>query len=189
MKTSFYSKNELREIGFRKFGSGVYISRKASIYKPESISFGNNVRVDDFCILSGGIGIEFGNYIHLSAYSALYGGAGVILEDFSTLSGRVAVYSESDDFSGLSMTNPLIPDLYKPKYTKGKVIFKRHVIVGANSTILPSVVLEEGAAIGAHSLVNKNCDAWSIYFGIPAKKIKNRNQKILELEQNFLKSL
>jgi dTDP-4-amino-4,6-dideoxy-D-glucose acyltransferase len=189
MKTSFYSENELKEIGFREFGSGVCISRNSSIYKPESISFGNNVRVDDFCILSGGIGIEFGSYIHLSAYSALYGGSGIILEDFSTLSGRVVVYSESDDFSGLSMTNPLIPGLYKPKYIKGKVIFKKHVIVGANTTILPGIVLEEGAAIGAHSLVNKNCDAWSIYFGIPAKKIKNRNQKILELERSFLESL
>jgi dTDP-4-amino-4,6-dideoxy-D-glucose acyltransferase len=187
MKTSFYTDNELKEIGFRKLGREVYISRKASIYKPESISLGNNIRIDDFCILSGGIGIELGSYIHLGAYSALFGGAGILLEDFSGLSARVTIYSESDDFSGLSMTNPLIPDDYKTRFNKGKVILRKHVIVGVNSTILPGLVLEEGSAIGAHSLVSKNCDSWSIYFGVPAKKIKNRKQKILELEQNFLK--
>ncbi|HEY9827929.1 MAG TPA: acyltransferase [Stenomitos sp.] len=186
METSFYTDKELQEIGFRKLGNKVYISRKASIYKPESISLGSNIRIDDFCILSGGTSIEIGNFIHLGAYSALYGGSGILLEDFSGLSARVTIYSESDDFSGFSMTNPLIPDEYKVRFSKGKVTLKKHVIVGVNSTILPGLILEEGAAIGAHSLVNKNCAPWSIYFGVPARKIKNRKQKIIELEQKFL---
>ena len=49
---SFYSKEELKEIGFKKYGENVLISRKTSIYNPEKIIIGNNVRIDDFCILS-----------------------------------------------------------------------------------------------------------------------------------------
>jgi galactoside O-acetyltransferase len=35
------------------------------------------------------------------------------------------------------------------------------------------------------SLVNRSTDAWSIYLGIPAKKVKNRSQQLLELEQLY----
>ncbi|MEC2449247.1 acyltransferase, partial [Bacillus cereus] len=50
---SFYSQEELSEIGFLSVGENVLISKKTSIYNPGAISVGNNVRIDDFCILSG----------------------------------------------------------------------------------------------------------------------------------------
>lgn len=49
--TSFYSEEELRSIGLKSYGKNVLISRFARIYGAESISIGNNVRIDDFCIL------------------------------------------------------------------------------------------------------------------------------------------
>ena len=51
-----YSKEELIEMGI-KCGDNCLISKKASIYSPTTIEFGNDVRVDDFCILSGNIKI------------------------------------------------------------------------------------------------------------------------------------
>ena len=73
---------------------------------------GDNVRIDDFCILSGYI--ELGNNIHIAAFTALYGGEnGIFIDDFANLSSRVSVYSVSDDYSGETMTNPMIPDEYK----------------------------------------------------------------------------
>lgn len=49
--------------------------------------------------------------------------------------------------------------------------------IGANCTILPGVTIHKGTIIGAGSLVNKDCDANSIYVGVPAKKIKDLNEK------------
>lgn len=187
MTNSFYSQEELTAIGFKSLGQNVHISRKASIYNPEVIRIGNNVRIDDFCVMAGGRGIELGSFIHIGCFSALFGGSEIVMGDFSTLSARVAIYSESDDYTGFSLTNPMIPNHFKPKYQKGKVILRRHVIVGANSTILPGATLEEGVAVGAHSLVTKDCQTWSVYFGCPAKKRKDRSKRILELEKEFLK--
>ncbi len=69
------------------------------------MAINDNVRIDDFCILSGHI--EIGSYIHIAAYSALYGGqAGIFMDDFLNISSRVFVYSVSDDYSGETMTNP-----------------------------------------------------------------------------------
>lgn len=67
---SFFSKEELQLLNI-KVGKNVKISRKSSIYG-YNIEIGDNVRIDDFCILSGKI--RLGNYIHIAAYSALYGG-------------------------------------------------------------------------------------------------------------------
>lgn len=180
----FYTKEELKKIGFKSVGENVLISDKCSIYSPESIEIGNSVRIDDFCILSGNI--KIGNYIHIAAYSALFGGAEIIMEDFSGLSARGLVYSVSDDYSGEFLTNPMIPEKYRG-VSKAKVVFKKHSLVGAGSIVLPGVILEEGTSVGAKSLIIKSTQEWSIYAGSPAKKIKDRKKELLKLEEKFLK--
>lgn len=183
---SFYTAEELAKIGFKKIGKNVLISRKASIYGASNMELGNNIRIDDFCFLSGKI--ILGNYIHISAYSLLVGGKeGIEMEDFSGLSSKVTIYAVSDDYSGEYLTNPTIPSKYT-KHISEKVHLKKHVIIGTNTTILPGIILEEGVAIGAMSLVNKNISAWKIAVGIPAKIISERKKKILELEREFLEN-
>ena len=180
---SFLSLEELEKIPFKSIGKNVLISRHASIYSPERISIGINVRVDDFCILSGNI--VLGNNIHIAAYSALYGGqSGIQIDDFSNISSRVCIYAISDDYSGYTMTNPTIPEKYKHIQDE-PVYLGKHVIVGSGCTILPGVILAEGAALGAMSLCKKSVDAWTIYAGIPARKIKQRRKELLDLEKEF----
>lgn len=64
---------------------------------------------------------------------------------------------------------------------------RKHVIIGSGSVILPSVEIKEGTAVVALSLVNKSLDEWSVYAGIPVRKINERSKKILDLEKEFLK--
>ena len=185
MTTSFYNVEELKKLGIKKVGKNVLISRKASIYSADKIEIGDNVRIDDFCILSGNISI--GNYIHIAAYSALYGGkSGIEIQDFANISSRVIIYAVSDDYSGKYMTNPMVPEEYTNVQDE-KVLLKKHVIIGTNVTVLPGIIVEEGTAIGSMSLVKKNTNAWSIYAGIPGKKIKDRYTDLLELEEKMLR--
>jgi hypothetical protein len=51
---------------------------------------------------------------------------------------------------------------------------------------MPGVELGGGAVVGAHSLAMKNCLPWSIYFGVPAQRLKSRSQKLLESTEQFL---
>lgn len=181
---SFYTSEELNQFGFKNIGENVLLSRKASIYGAEQITIGNNVRIDDFCILSGNI--QIGDYVHIAAFSALYGGSeGIIIKDFANLSSRVSVYSKTDDYSGLTMSNPMIPDKYK-MVNNAKVVIGKHVMIGATSVILPGIVIPEGCAFGAFSFIKGEYDEWSICTGIPAKKVKDRNKNVLDLEKQFL---
>ena len=184
---SFYSDDELKEIGFKFVGSNVLISKKCSIYGAQNISIGNNVRIDDFCILSGKI--EIGNYVHIAAGVMLFGGEyGIVLEDFVGISSRCAVYAASDDYSGEALTNPTIPDEYR-NVIGGKVIFEKHSLVGSGCTVLPNVTVGEGTSIGSMSLVNKTLDKWGICVGIPCRRVKDRSKRILELEKQMIGSI
>jgi acetyltransferase-like isoleucine patch superfamily enzyme len=177
MKNSFYSEKELQSIKFKSIGKNVMISRFARFYGEDNIEIGSNVRIDDFCILSGEI--KLGNYIHISAYSGLYGKHGIEMNDYSGLSPRCTVFSASDDFSGDYMVGPMVESRYT-NVMGGKVLIKKYSQIGSNTVILPCVTIGEGAVVGAMSLVLNDLDAWKIYKGIPAVYYKDRSIKLLD---------
>lgn len=184
---AIYTRDELLEMGFSTVGEDVRISTCASIYSPQLISIGNHVRIDDFCVLSGRI--TLGSYIHIAVHSMLFGGnEGITVEDFANISSRVAIYALSDDYSGHSMTNPMVPDKYK-QVDHGKVVIGRHSIIGTGSTVLPHVIIGEGCAFGAHSFVKHSCAPWGIYAGIPCQRKAERSRDLLALEQQLLQEV
>ena len=187
MKASL-NKQELKELGLKSYGKNVLISRKASIYNPQNISIGDNVRIDDFVILSSSSELNIGSYVHISCYVSILGKGKVTLEDFSGLSGRVSVYSSNDDYLGRGMTNPTVPDEYK-KVTHGDVLIKKHAIVGSGSVILPNTTLNDGVAIGALSLAQGEYESFSIYIGSPAEKKGRRRKTILDIEKKLMETL
>lgn len=182
---SFYSTEELKQLGLKRYGDNVLISRKASIYMPETISLGDNIRIDDFCCLVGGrVGIKMESNIHIAFHCVILGNGGVYIQDFAGLSSRCSIYTATDDYSGKSLTNPTVPSEYKI-ITEGKVELGRHVIICTNTTILPNVTIGDGTSVGANSLVTKNLDSWGVYVGSPVKRIKERKKDLLELEKKY----
>lgn len=182
---SYLSEIELESLGFASFGQSVFISTKASIYNPEKIHLGSNVRIDDFAILSAGDGgIHLGDYVHIAFHSSLVGKGEIKMNAFSGLSARVSIYSSNDDYSGEYMTNPCVPPIYT-NVQSGDVTIDEHVIIGNGSIVLPNVHLGKGCVIGAQSLVKKDCDPFCIYAGSPAKFIKKREKKLLQIEQEL----
>ena len=183
---AYYTKEQLQNLGFKYIGKNVKISDKASIYNCDQIEIGDNSRIDDFCVVSGKIKIA--RNVHITPMCLVAGGEkGITFEDFTTIAYGVQVFTQSDDYSGKTMTNSTIPKEYKNEFMQ-EVILKRYSIVGAGSIIMPGVILAEGTSVGAMSLVLKSTEPWSIYVGNPAKKFKNRNQGLLELEKKYLEN-
>lgn len=184
----FLTKKQIKNIGFKSVGENVLISDKATFYRPERISIGNNVRIDDFCVLANNITIH--NNVHIALYACLLSGSNSVIEmeDFSGVAFRSLILTNSDDYSGLAMTNPTIPDKYR-KVIEKSIKIGRHCVIGTGSTILPGANIADGTSVGAMSLVMKPTKPWKVYFGIPARPIAEREKKILELEQEYLKEL
>lgn len=181
---AYLNQEQLEQMGFRRLGKNVKISDKASIYNPETIEIDDNSRIDDFCVLSGKLII--GKYVHIAPQCLVAGGEeGITFSDFCGLAYQGQIFTQSDDYTGLNLTNPNIPSRYT-KVFKKKVFLGKHVIIGAGSMVFPGVHIAEGCSVGAMTLVNKSTEAWGIYVGNPAKRVKERKKDLLILEKQFL---
>jgi len=180
---TYLAQEEINSMGFKNVGKNVKISDKAIIYDHCNIEIGDNSRIDDYCLISGRVSI--GRFCHITPMCLIAGGQpGVFISDYCTLAYGVKIFSQTDDYSGESLTNSTIPKKYKHEKLKA-VHIRRLTIIGAGSTILPGTNIAEGCAIGAMTLVNKNTLPWGIYAGIPAKRIKERSQLLLGKLHSF----
>jgi galactoside O-acetyltransferase len=182
---AFLTSEQITSLGLAEFGENVLISERASIYGAQRIRIGSNVRVDDFSILSAGTGgIEIGSHVHVAAYVSLMGAERITVGDFAGLSARVSIYSSSDDYSGRAMTGPTVPDRFRAVDSR-PVNIGRHAIIGSGSVVLPGVTIGECVAIGALTLVRKDCEPFTIHSGNPARQIGQRRRDLLEREAEF----
>lgn len=184
--SGYYSENDLKD-RFKSVGENVLISKNCTIIGTENIEIGSNVRIDDYCcIMVGGdeASLKIGSYVHIAAHCYLSAKNGIVMEDFTGISQGVKIYSNSDDYSGAFLTNPTVPSKFT-NATGGTVTLKKHAIVGSGSVVLPNVTIHEGTSVGALSLVTKDLKEWSIYFGSPAKRLKNRLKNLLDLEKKL----
>jgi acetyltransferase-like isoleucine patch superfamily enzyme len=186
----YFNEDDLKDAGFKSLGRHVQIAKNCTIVGLENIAIGDHVRIDPYCsIIAAGSGwLQLGSYIHIAGYCLLLAGDGIRMEDFSGISQGVRIYSRTDDYSGNHLTNPTVPEKYTG-VTRGAVVLGKHVIVGSGSVILPNISIGEGSAVGALSLVTKNLKPWGIYFGSPAKLLKGRSPRVLELEAELRKEI
>lgn len=63
-------------------------------------------------------------------------------------------------------------EFLKDEWRKGKIIIEKDVVIGANCTILPGVVIGEGAVVSAMTLVNRDIPPRSFYGGVPARDLR-----------------
>ena len=167
---------------FAAVGENVYVDPTARILGAERITVGSNVRIDAFSIISAGEdGIAIGDHVHIAAYVFMAGAARIEVSDFAGISGRTSIYSSNDDYSGQSLTGPTVPmDLRE--LTTAPVTIGRHVVVGAGSVVLPGASIGDGAVVGAMSLVKEPVPRFAVAAGIPARRIRDRDRTILDLE-------
>lgn len=181
---AYYSHDDLEKMGFKSLGKNVQISTKASLYNCDLIEIGDFSRIDDFCVLSGKI--QIGKFVHIAPMCLVAAGdTGIRIDDFAGLAYGVKIFAQSDDYSGETMTNPLIPRTYKKEFF-APVYLGRHVILGTNTVVLPGVHIGEGCSSGAMALIHRSTPPWGIYTGIPAKRVKERKRDLLELEKKFI---
>jgi acetyltransferase-like isoleucine patch superfamily enzyme len=183
----YLCEDELKEMGFAEVGVGARVHSRASLYNLENIYLGENARIDDFCVIIATSKVFIGNFVHIANYCYLGGTAGIEIQDFSGLAPRVSIFSASDDYTGMWLTNPTVPRSLTGG-VRGLVRLEKHVIIGAHSVILPNVSLAEGTAIGACSLVKSGTTPWGIYGGSPARRLRDRGKNPLELETRVPRS-
>lgn len=62
--------------------------------------------------------------------------------------------------------------------SRAPVHIGRHAWICSDVTLLPGVTVGEGAVIAARACLTKDADAFGVYGGIPAKKLRQRNPNL-----------
>ena len=181
--------NLAKRLPFRACGEDVQIYPRAHVVSPETISIGDSVIIDDFVFLVGGAETRIGSFVHLASFSSYLGRGRLEIEDFVSVSSGARIYTGIDDFSGESLVGPGVPEPWRqPQRTFARI--GKFAVVGANAVVFPGVTLGEGCAVGALSLVNRDCEPWTIYGGVPARPIKaRRKDRLLELEADLRRNV
>ena len=181
---AFLDRDEIDSIGFKQIGTNVLISSSAAFYRAEEISIGNNVRIDDYTCLSGRI--KLGAYIHIGTHCHFAGGElGNEIGDFSGLASGVNIFTRSDDYLGLALSNPTIPEEFR-LIREEPIQIGRHVKAGIRSIILPGSKIGDGCAIQLNSVVSGSTKPFHFYSGDPAVERAELSTRILDEERRFL---
>ena len=186
--SNLYTIEELEKMGVTIYGENIKITRFVNIYNPKNLILHDNIRIDDFTIISCKGIIEIFNFVHISAQCFISSSTKITIGNFSAISVGTKIFGSCDDFSGEFLANPTIPTEYT-NVKIGDILIGENVIIGSNSVMMPNIVIEEGAVIGANSFINKNCSSWNIYAGNPIKFIKNRSKNCFELLEKFKKNI
>ena len=146
----FFNRENLRSCG-----RNVIIGKTVRIRHPELVDLGDNVIIDDFTMISGSVVI--GDYVHIGSSCSLQAGSSTIsIGSHSGLGAGVRIFAVSADFLRCSFDSACYPrDLISGAIIK-KVSIDKYNMIGANSVILPGVVLPEGFACSTNSNLADN---------------------------------
>lgn len=74
-------------------------------------------------------------------------------------------------------TTILCHEYLADKYRIGPVVIERRATIGANCTLLPGVIVGEGATVSAMSLVNRDIPPGELWGGVPVRRIRTADGK------------
>ena len=131
-------------------------------------------------------GAKLGPGCHIYPKSKIWAPWNLICEDVVAIADGAIIYNPDTitimSHAIISQEAYLCGATHDYNYTAFKMISKPIIIepyawVGARASVLMGVTIKKGAVLALGSITSKDLEPWSIYAGIPAKKIKDRKHR------------
>ena len=174
-------------------GRNVFFGNDVTLRHPHKIRIGNDVVVDDGCVLDAkgatNEGITIGNGVFLGRQTIVTTKDGdIVLEDGVNVSAFCMIFSASRVRCGsntliaaytylvggshdLDRTDVAIIDQARPSHG---IAVGPNCWLGAGAIVLDGVTVGRDAVIGANSVVTKDIDDFAVAAGSPAATIRRR---------------
>jgi acetyltransferase-like isoleucine patch superfamily enzyme len=176
---------------FKKTGKGLIIGRNVVIRHPDKIEIGDNVTIDDNCLIDArgagteGLVLEDGVIVNrncmlqaksgsirlgcrtsLGSNSVIVSLSGVYFGEAVLTAGGIYVSAGAYHFSDTST-----PVMDQGAYTKGPIKIGSNSWLGTCAIVLDGITIGDGAVIGAGSVVTRSISDNCIAVGVPAKVV------------------
>lgn len=140
----------LRRMGAR-IGSQVKVAPGVFVDFAGKLTIGDKVSIQHYCFLSAYGGIEIGNDV--------------------SIGHGTSIVSSSHPIGGSGK-------IREAAVEEAPVRIGNNVWIGMKASILMGVHIGDGAVIGACSLVTRNVPGETLAYGVPAKRIRNRQSEV-----------
>jgi acetyltransferase-like isoleucine patch superfamily enzyme len=137
------------------------------------IKISSHTQIDPFVVIRciGGNGdIEIGEYCRINPSCVLYSGSGIKIGDHVLIAPSTVISPANHEISRRDVR--IDEQRFAP--SRGGVVIEDDVWIGSNCVLLDGTHIEKGSVIAAGSVVNCRVPAYTIWGGVPAKKIKDR---------------
>lgn len=112
--------------------------------------------------------LEIKNNVDLAKDVLITTSGGVIIGDRTLIGYSSKILSSNHNIPSAS------EKIIEAGHTHKEVVIENDVWIGSNCVVLPGVTIKEGSVIAAGAVVTKDTEAFGIYAGVPAKKLKDR---------------
>lgn len=180
---------------FKKFGKNIFIGTGVKFIGYDMISLGDNVKIDDNCLIETGtnlIGnikfkqidkspisrgeIFISSNIHICRNVELIGYGGLFIGDNTVLSSSCKLYSHSNlpnDYKNKSSYVSLMP--YENSFfINGPIVIKNNVWLGLEVIVNAGVTINDNAFVIMKSVVINEIPPNTVAKGFPASGFKER---------------
>ncbi len=180
---------------FRRCGKNLFIDVGVSISGAEFISVGDNVHIDQYCVIATGQEltgqierkangsydftdgeIVIGNDVHIVQFCIIMGYGGVRIENNCVLSANSKIYSLTNtayDLKNKSRVISLMP-YAQANFLLSPVVLKSNVWLGLNTIVMPGVTVNKNSFSVSNSVLLDSFPENSYVAGQPAKRIRER---------------
>ena len=166
----------LKRIFYRLLG--IPIGEKCLIDRDVTLSRyrGGWIKIGEKCefykgsvLLTYGGHILIGNECSFNQYVVIYGHGGLRIGNKVRIANHVTIVPANHRFDDLSVSI-----MEQGEKRKG-IIIEDDVWIGSGARILDGVIIRKGSVIAAGSVVNRSTTPYSVWGGIPARFLKQRN--------------
>jgi len=133
---------------FKRLGGFAWVQHGVTIVHANRLSVGAD------------LGCNTGTYINAVG--------GITMGDCVLIGSNVTISSGKHPIDGES------PHVFARPVEPMRIVIEDGVWIAAGAVILPGIILGKGSVIGANAVVTSDTEAFGVYVGAPARKVRSR---------------
>lgn len=184
---------------FRRVGRGTVFGRNVTFRHPHKIALGADCFIDDNVVLDAkgeaNAGLTLGDKVYIGRNTILSCKEGdIAVGDHSNISANCSLLSETEIRLGRycflagncyvvaggnhSFDDITTPIMFQPSLSRGGIRIADDVWLAAGVIVLDGVTIGRGCVVGAGAVVTESLPEYSVAVGVPARKVRDRRDKV-----------